>query len=157
MSTISRRSSKEEKKLSFWFSSLGFTFIQQFISSQQNLMEGTSFTFALFDKSYLDLVRSSLILRPLFNLYLALQNIVLWRNVVKRIIILLQQVYVYVLCVYVYIYNKSSISSNYLYFYLLFELHFCICFYLFFNYSPKFHYFYFLLYIFYKLVDYYIL
>ena len=58
-------------------------------------MEGTSFiwSIALFNKSYLDLVRSSLILTPLFNLFLALWNIVLWGNVVKCIIILLQQLF----------------------------------------------------------------
>ena len=43
-----------------------------------------------FNKSYLGLVRSSLILTSFFNLFLVLQNIALWRNVIKRIIILLQ-------------------------------------------------------------------
>ena len=74
MSKISRRSSKEGKKMSFWFLSLNFTSRRQFISAQQSLMECTSSTwsFALFNKSHLDLVRSSSILTPLFNLFLAL-------------------------------------------------------------------------------------
>ena len=71
--------------MSSMFLSLNFTFRRQF-------MEGTSFTlsFALFNQSYLDLVRSNLILTLLFNLFLALQSIVLCRNVVKSMIILLQ-------------------------------------------------------------------